>query len=135
MTVTEDELAQRRGVQTDDAADDTPEQDEPDGETPDAPAAEAEVEQRPPKPMQIPIPGTVEGISSNPGGSSPTSSEARILGGSLPIDGEFEGEEYVELVVTAKVGEVDFIYTYDDWGNTKNVKRRHKFRMISVRRA
>lgn len=90
---------------------------------------------RPPKPMQIPIPGTVQGISTDPGGSAPTVSEARLMGGSLPIDGEFEGEEFVELIVTAKVGEVDFVYTSDDWGNTKVVKRRHKMRMISVRRA
>lgn len=104
-------------------------------DTPDDTSAEAPVEQKPPKPMQIPIPGTVEGISSDPGGSAPTTSEARLMGGSLPIEGEFEGEEFVELIVTAKVGEVDFIYTFDDWGQTKNVKRRHKMRMISVRRA
>ena len=95
---------------------------------------EAEVDQQPPKPMQIPIPGTIEGISSLPGGSAPTVSEARLMGGSLPIEGEFEGEEFVTLVVTAKVNEVDFVYTTDDWGNTTVVKRRHKMRMISVRR-
>lgn len=116
------------GVVESDLAEDTGQEDPP-------AASEQEVEQKPPKPMQIPIPGTVEGISSDPGGSAPTSSEARLMGGSLPIEGEFEGEEYVELVVTAKVSEVDFIYTFDDWGATKNVKRRHKMRLISVRRA
>lgn len=99
------------------------------GETEGAPA------QKPQKPMQIPIPGTVEGISTDPGGSAPTISEARLMGGSLPIEGEFEGEEFVTLLITAKVNEVDFVYTTDDWGNTTVVKRRHKMRMISVRRA
>lgn len=97
--------------------------------------ASPEAESAPPKPMQIPIPGTIQGISTEPGGSAPTVSEARMLGGSLPIEGEFEGEEFVQLLVTAKVGEVAFVYTTDDWGNTTVVKRRHKMRMISVRRA
>jgi hypothetical protein len=84
---------------------------------------DGEPAQKPVKPMQLPLPGTFEGISTNPGGSAPTVSEARLLGGSLPIEGEFEGEEFVHLLVTAKVNEVGFVYTTDDWGNTTVVKR------------
>lgn len=142
MSVT-DELQERReaqaagdegdgvGVVESDLAEDTPP--ETGGES--SPESAPVAEQKPPKPMQIPIPGTTEGISDVAGGTLPTSSEARILGGSIPIEGEFEGEEFVTLTITAKVSEVDFVYTYDDWGKTKNVKRRHKFQMMSVRRA
>lgn len=90
---------------------------------------------RPTPPMQIPLPGIGTGLNDVAGGSMPTSSEARILGGSLPIDGQFAGEERVTLVVEAIVSEVHVVYTTDDWGATKAVKRRHRMRMLSVRKA
>lgn len=90
---------------------------------------------RPTPPMQIPLPGIGTGLNDVAGGTMPTSSEARILGGSLPIDGQFAGEERVTLVVEAIVSEVHVVYTTDDWGATKAVKRRHRMRMLSVRKA
>ena len=99
-------------------------------ETDDGPEAEALV-----KPMQIPLPGDFTGLDDVAGGAQPTTSEARLLGGSLPIEGQFAGEEIVTLVVEAKVSEVHVVYTTDDWGQTKAIKRRHRMRMISVRRA
>jgi hypothetical protein len=95
--------------------------------------AEGEAE-APQKPMQIPLPGTLETISSTVGGPKPTSSEARLLGGSLPIEGQFPLDETVTLLVEVKVGAVEVVSTTDDWGNVKSVKRRHKMRMLSVRR-
>lgn len=101
-------------------------------ESDDEPEAEVEA---PVKPMQIPLPGDFTGLDDVAGGAQPTTSEARLLGGSLPIEGQFAGEEIVTLVVEAKVSEVHVVYTTDDWGQTKAVKRRHRMRMISVRRA
>jgi hypothetical protein len=90
--------------------------------------------EQPTPPMQIPLPGTTETISGAAGGPRPTSSEARLLGGSMPIEGQFPLDETVTLLVEVKVGSVEVVSTTDDWGNVKNVKRRHKMRMISVRR-
>jgi hypothetical protein len=88
----------------------------------------------PTPPMQIPLPGTLDHLSSAVGGPKPTSSEARLLGGSLPIEGQFPLDDTVTLIVEAKVGGVEIVSTTDDWGNVKSVKRRHKMRMVSVRR-
>lgn len=92
-------------------------------------------EPKPTPPMQIPIPGTAKMLNDVAGGSQPTISEARLLGGSMPIIGgeQYNGEEIVTLEVRAKVGAVETVYTSDDWGQTKAVKRRHKLRMISVK--
>lgn len=109
-----------------------PQDADPGDETDADPEASAE---KPTPPMQIPIPGTEQRITDVAGGSQPTSTEVRLLGGSLPVEGQFQGEETVTLLVEAKVGSVEVVYTTDDWGETKAVKRRHKLRMTSVRRA
>lgn len=92
-------------------------------------------EPAPKKPMQIPLPGTFDTLSSAVGGPKPTSSEARLLGGSLPIEGQFPLDDTVTLVVEVKVGSVEIVSTTDEWGAVTSVKRRHKMRMLSVRRA
>lgn len=94
-----------------------------------------EEEPKPTPPMQIPLPGTVENISSSFGGSKPTSSEMRLLGGKMPIEGQFSKGDTVILVVEAKVTSVEGLDVQDDWGNVQRTIRRHKARMISVRRA
>jgi hypothetical protein len=118
------------GVPAEEPAEEPAPETDDDGGEEETPAAEA----KPPKPMQIPLPGDFSGLNDVAGGAQPTTSEARLLGGSLPIEGQFAGEEVVTLLVTAKVSEVHVVYTTDDWGATKAVKRRHRMRMVSVRR-
>ncbi len=97
--------------------------------------AAEEPEEKPVPPMQIPLPGTENLISDRAGGANPTSSEARLLGGSLPIEGQFAKGDVVTLIVEAKVGSIEVVDATDDWGNVTNTKRRHKMRMLSVKRA
>jgi hypothetical protein len=85
-------------------------------------------------PMQIPIPGVIEGISTTVGGPKPTSSEARLVGASLPIEGQFPNDALVVLVVEARVSDVSFPIVRDEWGNVTKVTRRHLLRPVSVRR-
>lgn len=89
----------------------------------------------PTPPMQIPIPGTTDTISSVVGGAKPTVTEVRLLGGSLPVVGEFKKGDEITLIVTAKVGAVEFVDSQDEWGTTTKSIRRHKLRMTSVKRA
>jgi hypothetical protein len=91
-------------------------------------------EPTPTPPMQIAIPGTFGNISLAAGGTPPTSSEVRLMGGRLPVEGQFHKGEIITLLVQAKVGEVAFIDTTDDWGNVQKTVRAHKARMLSVTR-
>lgn len=86
-------------------------------------------------PMQIPLPGTIETISSSFGGAKPTSSEMRLLGGKMPIEGQFSKGDVVVLAVEVKITSVEGVDVTDDWGAVERTIRRHKGRMISVRRA
>ena len=86
-------------------------------------------------PLQIPIPGTTENISTSVGGPKPTSSEARLAGASLPLEGQFPNDELVTLIVEARVSDVSFPITRDNFGNPTKVTRRHLLRPVSVRRA
>ena len=85
-------------------------------------------------PMQIPIPGVTSGISTSAGGPKPTSSEARLMGASLPLEGQFPNDEFVTLLVEARVSDVQFPIQRDEFGNVKKVTRRHLLRPVSVRR-
>ena len=85
-------------------------------------------------PMQIPLPGVVETISTTVGGPKPTSSEARLAGASLPLEGQFPNDELVTLIVEARVSDVSFPITRDEFGNVTKVTRRHLLRPVSVRR-
>jgi hypothetical protein len=77
-------------------------------------------------PMQIPLPGTMDTISA--------SSEIRLLGGKMPLEGSFaQGEEF-DVIVRVKVTGVLGQDTVDDWGRTTRTTRRHLARMLSVRR-
>lgn len=97
--------------------------------------AESGEDETPVAPMQIPIPGSIESISSSFGGQKPTSSEMRLLGGKMPIEGQFSKGDTVLLLVEAKVTAVEGVDFTDDWGTIERTARRHKARMISVRRA
>lgn len=96
--------------------------------------AEDPPEEKPLAPLQIPIPGTIERISLTAGGTAPGSSEARLIGARLPIEGQFQKGEYLDLHVKVKVGEVAFIDTTDEWGNVQKTVRAHKLRVQAITR-
>lgn len=90
--------------------------------------------EQPTPPMQIPIPGTQDTVSAVVGGAKPTATEVRLLGGSLPVEGQFQKGDEVTLLVTAKVGSIELVDTTDEWGTVTKTIRRHKLRMTSVHR-
>lgn len=98
-------------------------------------AGEDEEQSRPVAPMKIPLPGFTDEISTDPGGTPPTSAEMRLLGGLMPLEGEFAKGDEVLLIVRARVTHVEFADVTDDWGEITRTIRRHKSRMIEVRRA
>jgi hypothetical protein len=83
-------------------------------------------------PMQLAIPGTRDRLTDKAGGARPTVSEARFMGASVPIDGQFEGEQYLRVTTLVKVSAVSFVFAQDDWGETKTVTRRHLLRAVAV---
>lgn len=90
---------------------------------------------KPTPPMQIALPGDWDTMADGFGGASPDSSEIRLLGGKMPIEGSFPKGAEFDIVVRVKVTGVlgqDFT---DDWGNVQRTVRRHMARMISVKRA
>lgn len=94
---------------------------------------------KPTPPMQIALPGDWDTMADGFGGASPDSSEIRLLGGKMPIEGPIEGSfpkgAEFDIVVRVKVTGVlgqDFT---DDWGTVQRTVRRHMARMISVKRA
>lgn len=91
--------------------------------------------EEPTPPMQIPIPGTTDNVSLVVGGAKPTITEVRLLGGAIPVVGEFKKGDEITLVVTAKVGAVEFVDSTDEWGTVTKTIRRHKMRMTSCKRA
>jgi hypothetical protein len=86
-------------------------------------------------PMQIPIPGVIERMSLSAGGQQPTSSEARLLGASIPIEGQFENGSLVTLVIECRVQNVMFPNTLGKYGDVEKTTRRHLLRPISITRA
>lgn len=95
---------------------------------------EDDVEPKPLPPMKQSIPGTQQTISSSFGGTRPSRSEIRLLGGKLPIDGSFAKGEEVILMVRVKVSGVLGQDVLNDWGASTETIRRHMARMIEVRR-
>lgn len=113
----------KTGVEVSDLAEDTPDQPE-----------QLEVE-KPTPPMQIALPGDWDTLDGAFGGNPPDSSEIRLLGGRMPIQGSFAKGAEFDIVVRVKVTGVlgqDFT---DDWGTVQRTVRRHMARMLSVRRA
>lgn len=97
-------------------------------------AAVPEQEEKPTPPMQIALPGDWDTISSSFGGADPDSSEIRLLGGKMPIEGSFaKGSEFNVLVRVKVTGVIGQDVT-DEWGTVDRTVRRHLARMISVRR-
>lgn len=146
MTITEDELATRRGAtagtegpegddvtETDEAA---PEGDE-EAEEAEEESVETETTAEAPKPtppMQIPLPGDWDTISGDFGGRAPDTSEIRLLGGRMPIEGSFAKGTEIDLLVRVKVTGVLGQDRIDAFGVEEGTVRRHMARMISVKR-
>jgi hypothetical protein len=84
---------------------------------------------------QMMIPGTAPTISMKVGGPKPTSAEMRIQGGAVGIEGEFQKEEVVHLLVTVRVEDVHFPSTRDKTGKVTSTKRLHLARPIAISRA
>jgi hypothetical protein len=122
----EGDAAERNGVVESDLAQDTPPEPEAD--------AQEQAEPKPTPPMQIPLPGTWEGIGTEFGGRQPDTSEIRLLGGKMPIEGSFAKGTILDLHVRVKVTGVLGQDTVDAFGQEESTVRRHHARMISVKR-
>lgn len=99
----------------------------------DPPAAEAPDDPGP-KLLQEALPGDWATISGEFGGATPETSEIRLLGGKMPIEGSFAKGTEIDLVVRVRVTGVLGQDVLDDWGRTTRTVRRHMARMVSVRR-
>lgn len=83
---------------------------------------------------QLPIPGTGGSITLDAGGEEPESASMRLLGGTLPVEGQFEKGERVRIWVEGIVTEVAFVDHLGKDGYVDGTERRHKVRMHRVRR-
>jgi hypothetical protein len=96
--------------------------------------AEGEEEVEPTPPMQIPLEGFNETISTVPGGDRPQTASISLRGGKLTVEGEFKKGDVIELYVRAKVAEVHFVDTQDKFGEVVGTERKHVAKPIAVRR-
>jgi hypothetical protein len=84
---------------------------------------------------QLPIPGTIAELSLNAGGESPETASMKLMGGSLPVEGEFDKGDLVRVWVEGRVTSVEFVDHLGKDGYVESTERRHKMRMVRVRRA
>ena len=84
-------------------------------------------------PMQIPLEGFTESITVTVGGAKPQSSAVALRGGKLPVEGEFQKGDEIELYVRARIAEIHFV-DCDDYGEVTGTERRHIAKPIAVRR-
>ena len=85
-------------------------------------------------PMQLPLEGFVPSISATPGGDRPTTASITIRGGKLAVTGQFSKGDVIELYVRAKIAEVHFVDTVDNFGEVTGTERKHIAKPIGVRR-
>lgn len=86
-------------------------------------------------PSQEPIPGTGHQLTLIAGGDEPDSAEVKFRGGSVPIEGQFDKGEVVEVIIKIRIAEVHFVDKIDKFENVTSTVRRHQGKMVSVRRA
>lgn len=91
-------------------------------------------EPEPIPPMQIPLPGTTLQLSLTVGKERPTSSEIKLRGGSMPIEGQFNDGDEITLQVHVRIAEIAFVRRHDKFGNPGNLIRRHTTQMVGVTR-
>lgn len=92
-------------------------------------------EPKPTPPMQIPLPGDWDIARKEFGGRNADTSEIRLLGGKMPIEGAYPKGTELDLLVRVKVTGVLAQDTVDAWGEPQKTVRRHMARMIEVKRA
>jgi hypothetical protein len=83
---------------------------------------------------QLPIPGTITELSLNAGGEKPETASLKLMGGTLPVEGEFDKGDLVRVWVEGRVTEVAFVDHLGKDGYPEGTERRHKVRMVRVRR-
>lgn len=83
---------------------------------------------------QMPIPGTGHQLTLDAGGEMPQTASMKLLGGSLPLEGEFDKGEIVRVWVEGRISEVTFVDRIGADGYVEGTERRHKLRMTRVRR-
>lgn len=75
-------------------------------------------------------------LSFEVGGKRVTSSELKLVGGKLEVEGQFAKGERAVLRVEIEVGEVAFVDSRDGkTGQVVGCARRHKARIVNVSRA
>jgi len=85
-------------------------------------------------PMQIPLEGFTDSITVQVGGARPQSSVVALRGGKLPVEGEFKKGDEIELYVRARIAEVHFVDTTDQYGEVTGTERKHIAKPVAVRR-
>ena len=83
---------------------------------------------------QMPIPGTGSSITLDAGGALPESSEVKMRGGSMPVEGEFDKGETIRFWVEARVAEVHFVDNIGKDGFVTGTVRRHILKNARTRR-
>jgi hypothetical protein len=68
------------------------------------------------------------------GGEAPDSSSFRMQGGKVPVEGQFEKGDIIDLLVKVRVTEVDFVDKHDNDGYVVGTDRRHIAKPLSIRR-
>jgi hypothetical protein len=84
--------------------------------------------------MQEPLPGTGSQLSLLAGGDEPETAEVKLRGGSLPVEGQYEKGEVVNLMIKVRIAEVHFVDVIDKYGNVTSTVRRHVGKMQGVQR-
>lgn len=68
------------------------------------------------------------------GGEEPDSSSFKMQGGKVPVEGQFEKGDLIDLIVKVRVAEVDFVDKVDKDGYVVGTDRRHIAKPLSIRR-
>ena len=87
------------------------------------------------RPVQMPLPGTGKALTLDAGGEPPDSAEVKIVGGAIPLAGQFDKGDEIEIIVRVRCGKVEFVDKVDSDGYVVGTTRRHVLRMTSCRRA
>lgn len=69
------------------------------------------------------------------GGRKPEASTIKLVGGKMDIaQGDFDKGAHLNLLLGVVVSSVEFVDTYDQFGNVSGTERRHKVRPLRVER-
>lgn len=86
------------------------------------------------KPAMDPIEGATGQLSLAVGGRKPDSSEFKLKGKSVPVEGQYQKGDLVRLEVIVRVGELSFVDKVDNAGEVTHTTRRHHGLVQSARR-